>query len=122
MLITFTTNKTPGGGSGGDSLYVDDLSLVYNGSSSTINTNIDPSENFLVYTDDNDIIIDLSFNQLRTSKIEMFNMSGQLVYKTQITAQAVQHFVGLNQFKSGIYVITANTDDGKKFSQKVFIK
>ncbi|HNZ42936.1 MAG TPA: T9SS type A sorting domain-containing protein [Bacteroidales bacterium] len=122
MLITFTTNKTPGGGSGGDSLYIDDLSLVYNGSSSTINTNIDPSENFFVYTDDNDIIIDLSFNQLRTSKIEMYNMSGQLVYKTQITAQSVQHFVGINQFKSGIYVITANTDDGRKFSQKVFIK
>ncbi|HNW89120.1 MAG TPA: T9SS type A sorting domain-containing protein [Bacteroidales bacterium] len=122
MLLTFTTNKTPGGGSGGDSLFIDDLSLVYNGASISENKTIDPSENFFVYTDDNDIIIDLSFDKLQTSKIEMFNMNGQLVYKTQITAQAVQHFIGLNQFKSGIYVITANTDDGLKFSQKVYIK
>lgn len=122
ILITFTTNKTPGGGSGGDSLYIDDLSLVYSGSSSNGNSTIDPSENFFVYTDDNDIIIDLSFDQPRTSKIEMYNMSGQLIYKTQITAQAVQHFIGLDQFKSGIYVVSANTEDGRKFSQKVYIK
>ncbi len=30
ILITFTTNKTPGSGTAGDSLYVDDLELFYN--------------------------------------------------------------------------------------------
>ncbi|MEI6853720.1 MAG: fibronectin type III domain-containing protein, partial [Bacteroidota bacterium] len=30
ILITLTTNATPGGGSAGDSLYVDDMSVVYN--------------------------------------------------------------------------------------------
>ncbi len=30
ILITFTTNKTPGSGTAGDSLYVDDMELFYN--------------------------------------------------------------------------------------------
>ncbi|MCX7743365.1 MAG: T9SS type A sorting domain-containing protein [Flavobacteriales bacterium] len=30
ILVTFTTNKTPGGGSYNDSLWIDDVSLVYN--------------------------------------------------------------------------------------------
>lgn len=120
ILITFTTNKTPGGGSGGDSLYIDDLSLTYPSGAGI--TNIDASENFLVYTDDNDMIIDLSFEKLLTSKIAVYNISGQIVYKTQITAQNVQHYIGLNQFKSGIYIVTITTDDGRKFNQKVPIK
>jgi hypothetical protein len=30
ILISFTTNMTPGGGSAGDSLYIDDLEVIYN--------------------------------------------------------------------------------------------
>lgn len=30
ILITFTTNKTPGGGSSGDVLFIDDIEMVYN--------------------------------------------------------------------------------------------
>lgn len=29
ILLTFTTNKTPGGGNGGDELYIDDITMVY---------------------------------------------------------------------------------------------
>ncbi len=29
LLLTFTTNKTPGGGSGGDAVYIDDIEFVY---------------------------------------------------------------------------------------------
>lgn len=41
ILLTFTTNKTPGGGSDNDQLWIDDLSLIYSGSSAGIveNTN-----------------------------------------------------------------------------------
>ncbi|MDR1879070.1 MAG: hypothetical protein LBQ64_05845, partial [Bacteroidales bacterium] len=30
ILISFTTNKTPGGGSTNDALYIDDIELIYN--------------------------------------------------------------------------------------------
>jgi hypothetical protein len=35
ILVTFTTNKTPGGGSAGDEILLDDISLIYNTSSIT---------------------------------------------------------------------------------------
>ncbi|HOY32158.1 MAG TPA: T9SS type A sorting domain-containing protein [Bacteroidales bacterium] len=120
MLITFTTNKTPGGGSGGDSLYIDDLSLVYNPSS--IMQNTPSSADFSAYTDNTDLIINLSYDKLLTSKIELFNINGQCVYKTQITAQNVQHFIGLSQLKGGIYIVSVTTDDNRRFSQKVTIQ
>lgn len=30
ILVTFTTNETPGGGDGGDELWIDDVELIYN--------------------------------------------------------------------------------------------
>lgn len=39
ILITFSTNATPGKGSGGDKIYVDDLELVYNAAISNIALN-----------------------------------------------------------------------------------
>lgn len=36
ILVTFTTNKTPGGGSDGDLLYIDDIAMVYYSTLSTL--------------------------------------------------------------------------------------
>jgi hypothetical protein len=36
ILLTFTTNKTPGGGSDNDQLFIDDVELVYNGSGASV--------------------------------------------------------------------------------------
>lgn len=36
ILVTFTTNKTPGGGSDGDALYIDDIAMVYYSTLSTL--------------------------------------------------------------------------------------
>lgn len=36
ILVTFTTNKTPGGGSNGDALYIDDIAMVYYSTLSTL--------------------------------------------------------------------------------------
>lgn len=39
MLVTFSTNATPGQGSGGDNLYIDDIALVYNAQLSSLKYN-----------------------------------------------------------------------------------
>jgi hypothetical protein len=36
ILLTFTTNKTPGGGSDNDQLFIDDVELIYNGSGASV--------------------------------------------------------------------------------------
>ena len=119
MLVTFTTNKTAGEGSAGDSLYIDDISLIYNPNGIA---DINSSEPINVYTDNNDMIINLSFDKLLTSKIALYDMGGQVVYRTQITAQNVQHYIGLSPLKSGIYIVVVTTDDGRKFNKKVPVK
>ena len=45
ILATFTTNKTPGGGSSGDEVFVDDICLIYNPS---LNINYSGQTEFIV--------------------------------------------------------------------------
>jgi len=118
MLLTFTTNKTQGGGNGGDSLYIDDVSLIYNPDGfQEYNSN----KNVSVYKTETDLIINLSYDKTTSSTIVLYNINGQMVYNTRITAQNVQHSIGLDQLKSGIYVISVTADDGRMFSQKISI-
>jgi len=119
ILVTFTTNKLQGGGSGGDSLYIDDMSLIYNGAGIS---NIDKSENFFAYTDANNLNINLVLDKPTTSEIAVYNIFGQLVYKTQINAQTIKHQIGMDQFNSGIYIVSVITGDNQRYSQKISVK
>ncbi len=46
ILITFSTNATPGGGAANDKLYIDDIELIYNNNLSSITVNGNPVANF----------------------------------------------------------------------------
>ena len=46
ILATFSTNKTPGGGSPGDALYIDDVVLIYNTRLATLTVNGNPLAGF----------------------------------------------------------------------------
>lgn len=56
LLITFTTNKTPGGGSNNDEVLVDDIELIYN-SSVGLNSNKEESNFSAYYSTQNGLII-----------------------------------------------------------------
>jgi len=56
LLITFTTNKTPGGGSNNDEVLIDDIELIYN-SSVGLNTNKEESNFSAYYSNQNGLII-----------------------------------------------------------------
>jgi len=119
MLLTFTTNKTPGGGSGGDSLYIDDLSLIYNGVGIS---DIENTEKLFAFTDANNININLSLEKSSKSEIAVYNVYGQIVYQTQVVAQNIQHQIGVDQFGKGIYIVTVTTEENQRFSQKISVK
>jgi hypothetical protein len=119
ILISLTTNKTPGAGAGGDSLYVDDLSLIYNGVGIQ---SPDQSENFSVFTDATDIIIGFSFEKPIASLVDIYNMNGQLVYSNSITASAKQHKVSTNNFDAGVYLVSILTENGQRFTRKITVK
>ena len=118
VLITFTTNKTPGSGAAGDSLYVDDLSLIYNaGGIPTVNKPV----KYNVYTDANDLIIQATLQKPERSEICIYNISGQLVFKTQVISALVSEHVTLNSMNKGMYIVMITNESGDMFSQKISI-
>ncbi len=119
VLINITTNKTPGSGSAGDSLYVDDLSFIYNDISVG---DINYAQNINVYNDATDIIINLSFDKPTVSDIAVYNINGQLVYNNQITASSSQEKVNINNFVKGIYLVSVTTEGGQRLSRKIAVK
>jgi hypothetical protein len=119
ILISLTTNKTPGAGAGGDSLYVDDMSLIYNDAGVKNN---DQADNFSVYSDANDIIIGFSFEKPTLSDIAIYNMNGQLVYNNRVTATSTIEKINSTQFNKGIYLVSIVTENGQRFARKIAIK
>lgn len=119
ILISITTNKTPGSGSGGDSLYVDDLQLIYNGISVP---EINAPQKLNVYSDASDIIINLAFDKPTLSHITIYNVNGQVVYQNQITASQTREKVNINPFVKGIYLVSVVTEDGQRLAAKIAVK
>ena len=104
LLVTFTTNETPGGGSGDDEVLIDDVELIYNTNSidvaSMSNTNV------YVNNETNQISISSEFNL--TGAYSVYNTNGQ-----KIQFGAIQSNVDFNQ-PSGIYFLVLNSNGQEK--------
>lgn len=75
MLITFTTNKTPGGGSDNDQIWIDDLQMIYNpGPNQQMTANDD---NFSG-SQDTDIVCDVLAND--TDPENMINATSVVIF------------------------------------------
>lgn len=86
ILITFTTNKTPGGGTGNDVVFIDDVELIYNPATSGI-SKIDKNDGIVVGMDNStDNIIITSVNDLKGS-YKIYNTSGQEVQNGAIASK-----------------------------------
>ncbi len=119
ILISVTTNKTPGGGSAGDSLYIDDMEMIYNGIGIK---EINSSKNISVWANNNDIIFGFSFAKPTSSTIEIYSMTGQLVYNNKVTVSTGQQKVSTNDLMKGVYLVSIITENGQRYTQKIAIK
>lgn len=100
ILVTFTTNMIPGGGSDGDEIFIDDVELIYNTSGLSAQYNkhwVAYNESGLLFSDD--------FQSDTFFKV--FSMSGTLLYSG---TSAQLSGMNLNQ---GMYLITNNKDSFK---------
>jgi len=119
ILISMATNKTPGGGAGGDSLLIDDLTLIYNDAS--IN-NFVSSKNINVYTDANELVVSLSYDKQVRSDITVYNVLGQKVYNAQVNTASTTKHIATSSFQKGIYIVEIKNENGDRFTRKVAIK
>lgn len=94
ILLTFTTNHIPGGGSANDEVLIDDVELIYNtiGFESEVS-----SEQFGVFIDEANRLVLTGFEQ--DQQLEIFRLNGQL-----LEANCVEKLQG-RTIPSGFYLI-----------------
>ena len=95
ILVTFTTNKTPGGGADGDAIFIDDVELIYN---SPAGINEIDLVDWVSYVSEKGLLFSEGFNI--ESEIKIYSTTGQM-----IRTASVQELKG-TQLKSGFYIIT----------------
>lgn len=94
ILLTFTTNHIPGGGSANDEVLIDDVELIYNtiGFESEVS-----SEQYGVFIDEANRLVLTGFEQ--DQLVEIFRLNGQL-----LEANCVEKLQG-RTLPSGFYLI-----------------
>jgi hypothetical protein len=119
MLVTFTTNKNPGGGTGGDSLYIDDIEMIYNSISITETPGV---ENCNAYVTGEQLVVDMRFDVVCATTISLYTMVGQQVLQTRKDIAIATEQFDLSAIESGVYILNITRADGQQFSRKVFVK
>jgi hypothetical protein len=107
IIVTFTTNMTPGLGTDGDILLIDDMELIYDQSSS-INEINTPSVHIFV----NNNVIELASAAELDGKYSIYNASGSMVQSGEVAQK-----IDFNN-EAGMYFIHLKTAQGtivKKF-------
>ena len=106
ILITFTTNKIPGGGSAGDEVLIDDVELIYNSTADLINTS---DNKWIGYNTNTGIFISDGFKAEEI--ICITSLMGQ-----QIVQGTVKDLNGTH-LKSGMYIVSHPSGSSKIFSE-----
>lgn len=119
MYLTFTTNMTPGGGSGGDSLYVDDLEMIY-GSISILEPSF--TDAFAVYAAEGQLVVRLHFETAAQTDIAIYNMAGQRVLGTQKRLASATETFDLSNLEQGIYIVDVQRPGGVRHTQKFAVR
>lgn len=101
LLITFTTNKTPGGGTDNDQIWIDDMELIYNQSSASVTEN---TADFAQVSIQNHQLV-IKAQQNATGEVAIYQANGQLVHQG-----TMEESFTFNQ--SGVYFVRVASNLG----------
>ena len=109
ILITFTTNKLQGGGSDNDQLWIDDVELVYNGTSASV---AEETFSLPIKTQNGEISIVNTANV--AGQYTVYSLDGKLLFQGSIDEKA---FVSQAQ----IVIVQVTTSAGN-FTRKLAVR
>ncbi|MCF8423754.1 MAG: PCMD domain-containing protein [Bacteroidia bacterium] len=118
--ITSSNNQlttAPGSTGSGSKLWVDDLELIYNNTTSINETEF--TKNVKVYYFEKNIYVDFLNKNSEQSIIDIYNATGQIVY-SQIIDNSIVNTISISSLKSGIYMYKVSGKSQGKFG-KLFI-
>jgi hypothetical protein len=121
ILITFTTNMTPGGGSGGDSLYIDDIEMIYN-NASVHEQAATPPVSILTDMATQSLIADMRFSQKMQTKILISDIQGRLMYSSEHMRDVAMETINISALRSGVYIFSLQRTDGTHFVRKFIVQ
>ena len=116
ILLTFTTNKTPGVGTDNgsestrDNLWIDDLELIYNGS----NALKEITTNLLNFTHQNSILTLSNPTNLK-GNFTIYNSNGSIILNENLNSKDIEL-----KIQKGIYFIQIKSEAGN-FTKKLLV-
>jgi hypothetical protein len=105
ILITFTTNKVPGGGSAGDEVFIDDVELIYN---SAVGLEIESNSRWIGYNSASGLHFSNEFNADET--VIVYDLTGK-----EIVTGSAESIKGLI-LNPGMFIISHKTGSSKIIS------
>jgi len=118
ILITFTTNKSAGGGSGGDSLFIDDIEMIYSGVH-VQETTSHPHYSAYVNPINNQLIVNMNFTYSAKSIVSVYSLLGQQMLRKEIEMATGGEVFDVSSWAKGIYVVEIQRTDGNNFVKKI---
>jgi hypothetical protein len=120
ILISFTTNMTPGSGSAGDSLYIDDISFSYN------TTGIQQAEETGLVSCYNmpssqQICMNFGFDQSLQTKLVIYNIAGQMIWSENKEISNARETIDIETLRPGIYFLNVVRADSKVYTRKFVV-
>jgi hypothetical protein len=117
VLVNFTSSNVPGAGSASSTLYIDDIELIYNPTSTKVDEQNEPTLNAF-YQDGNLYIRSTNTWSERTS-VMVTDMAGKEVFNQTLQGGISSATFGL-PVTDGLYIITL-VDGNKVCSQRFFV-
>lgn len=102
ILVTFTTNETPGGGADDDQLFIDDVELVYNPNSLT---GIEKVQSLNAYLTDDQQALQFSSNKPINGQYEVYDLNGK-----QLMSGSINGKIPFYQ-PAGMYIIKTTIEN-----------
>jgi hypothetical protein len=117
ILITFTTNKIQGGGSGGDSLYIDDLQLIDNDFGIQDNV-LGAISGVIVEQTAQNLMVTISNTKAEETSVSIYNIASQLIRRTEKEISNSKEIISLAGMKRGLYFVDVIRAGEPRFMQK----
>lgn len=109
ILLTFTTNETPGGGKKNDNVWIDDVELIYNPTLAVEEGNL--IENIKVYPNPVKDYLTIDRVQMET-KYTLHSVVGEKVMEG--TLSQYNNSLSVAQLKNGVYVLSLEQEGNLK--------
>ena len=106
ILVTFTTNSIPGGGSAGDEIFIDDVELIYNSSAALNNVEM---KKWVAYHHASGLQFSHEFES--NEMVHISNLMGQ-----KIQSGSVEELSGIKLY-TGMYIVSHRSGSSKIISE-----